>query len=109
MNIKELYLKTIFCCIACDGDIAKEEIALVQKMVSEDETFDGIDVKSLLDKWITDINENGTSFLRTYLSELADSNLTEQEQLTITDLAIKAIEANNRMNTQKLNSSRRYA
>lgn len=97
MNIKELYLKTIFCCIACDGDIAKEEIALVQKMVSEDETFDGIDVKSLLDKWITDINENGTSFLRTYLSELADSNLTEQEQLTITDLAIKAIEANNRI------------
>lgn len=95
MNIKELYLKTIFCCIACDGDIAKEEIVLVQKMVSEDEMFDGVDVKSLLDRWIAEINENGTSFLRTYLSELADSNLTEQEQLTITDLAIKAIEADN--------------
>ena len=24
MEIKELYLKTVFCCMACDGDIAKE-------------------------------------------------------------------------------------
>lgn len=98
MNIKELYLKTIFCCIACDGDIAKEEIALVQKMVSEDDIFDGVDVKSLLDKWIADINENGGRLvLKTYLGELADSNLSEQEQLTIVDLAIKAIEADNRI------------
>ena len=26
MTKEELYLKTIFCCIACDGDIATEEV-----------------------------------------------------------------------------------
>lgn len=97
MTTKELFLKTIFSCISCDGDIAKEEIALIQKIVSEDKMFDGIDVKSLLDKWIAEINESGAMFLRAYLSELADANLSEQEQLTIVDLAIKAIEADNRI------------
>ena len=26
MTKEELYLKTIFCCIACDGDVATEEV-----------------------------------------------------------------------------------
>lgn len=97
MNTKELYLKTIFCCIACDGDIAKEEIALLQRMVSDDKIFEGIDAHSLLDKWIADINEDGSLFLKNYLRELENSNLAEQAQLTIVDLAIKAIEADNRI------------
>lgn len=28
MTKEELYLKTIFCCIACDGDIATEEVGI---------------------------------------------------------------------------------
>lgn len=34
MVIKELYLKTVFCCMACDGDIAKEEFSLLNKYPS---------------------------------------------------------------------------
>ena len=30
MTKEELYLKTIFCCIACDGDIATEEVDMVK-------------------------------------------------------------------------------
>ena len=30
MTKEELYLKTIFCCIACDGDIATEEVGMVR-------------------------------------------------------------------------------
>ena len=33
MDINILYLKTEFCCMACDGDIAKEEIAFVKCFV----------------------------------------------------------------------------
>ena len=29
MKTNELYLKTAFCCMACDGDIATEEIELI--------------------------------------------------------------------------------
>lgn len=97
MTTKELYLKTLFCCIACDGDIAKEEVELLQDMISEDKLFHDIDVKTLLDKWIDDINDNGTQFLSNYLIELSDANLSDAEQLTIVGLAIKAIEADNRI------------
>lgn len=97
MTTKELYLKTLFSCIACDGDIAKEEVELLQNLVSEDKLFHEVDVKTLLDKWISDINEDGTTFLNSYLEDLANSKLSEQEQLTIVDLAIKAIEADNRI------------
>lgn len=97
MTTKELYLKTVFSCIACDGDIAKEEVELLQNIVSEDKMFHEVDVKTLLDKWISEINEDGTKFLNSYLEELANSKLSEQEQLTVVDLAIKAIEADNRI------------
>lgn len=32
MTKEELYLKTIFCCIACDGDIATEEVDMIREM-----------------------------------------------------------------------------
>lgn len=97
MTTKELYLKTIFCCIACDGDIAKEEIEMIRTKVSKDKIFEGLNVKSLLDKWIAEINDHGSLFLKAYLNELADASLSEQEQLDVVDLAIKAIEADNRI------------
>ena len=32
MTKEELYLKTVFCCIACDGDIATEEVDMVREL-----------------------------------------------------------------------------
>ncbi|MDY6253119.1 MAG: hypothetical protein SPL48_10380 [Bacteroidales bacterium] len=50
MNTKELYLKTIFCCIACDGDIANEEVELIRNMASTSNTFDDLEVEELLNE-----------------------------------------------------------
>lgn len=30
MTLQEIYLKTVFCCMACDGDIAPEEIEIIR-------------------------------------------------------------------------------
>lgn len=97
MNTKELYLKTIFCCIACDGDIANEEVDLIRNMASTSNTFDDLEVEELLNEWIAEINENGARFLQSYLSDLGEAKLTNQEQLMIADLAIQSIEADNRI------------
>ena len=32
---KELYLKTAFCCMACDGNIAEEEVQLIRDYTKE--------------------------------------------------------------------------
>lgn len=93
MEAQELLLKTIFACMACDGDIAKEEIDLVRNLVKNTQLFNGFDVETKLNKYIESINKYGVSFLNQYLSELAETELTKEEELNIIDLAFKTIEA----------------
>ena len=97
MEKTELYLKTIFCCMACDGEIAKEEIEMVKRLGSEYEMFSCIEMESYLNKWIAAINENGTVFFNSYLNELSKMALSQSEQLFIVDLAFKTIEADERI------------
>lgn len=95
MNKTELLLKTLFCCSACDGEIASEEIELVKNLTEQQEIFNGINVEDSLNKYIDGINSEGKQFLRSYLNELSDANLSDEEQITLVDLAIKMIEADN--------------
>ena len=95
MTKEELYLKTIFCCIACDGDIATEEVDMVRDLCAKDRIFHNLDSEEYLNAWITEINEQGGVFLQTYLKEINSVELNEQEQLLLVSLAIKAIEADN--------------
>ena len=46
MTSNELYLKTVFSCIACDGEIAPEEIELVRKLSKENDAFKDIDAET---------------------------------------------------------------
>ena len=97
MTKDELYLKTIFCCIACDGDIATEEVNLVRNLCTKDNIFHNIDLEKLINSWISEINEQGGTFLQSYLNELSSMALTETEQLQLVSLAIKAIEIDNQV------------
>lgn len=93
----ELYLRTAFACMACDGDIAVEEIALVKKMAEQSDLFSSIDVENKLNEYVNQINKQGRSFLSTYLSDLANVGLTEKEEFEIVRIAIQTIEADNRI------------
>lgn len=95
MDKKELYLKTIFSCMVCDGSIATEEIGLVRELANSSELFMDFDVEKHLNAYITEINENGTRFLSRYLSELADAELDKELQMNIVNLSLKTIEADN--------------
>ena len=97
MTTNELYLKTVFSCIACDGEIAPEEIELVRKLSKENDAFKDIDAESLINKWIDEINSKGGVFLRQYLSEVAEQELDEKQQLEIINFALQAIEIDNRI------------
>lgn len=95
MTKEELYLKTIFCCIACDGNIATEEVDMVRNLCAKDRIFHNLDSEEYLNSWITEINEQGGVFLQTYLKEINSVELNKQEQLLLASLAIKAIEVDN--------------
>lgn len=97
MTKQELYLKTMFCCMACDGDIAEEEVNLLKETAIQTPMFNGMEVESILNGYVSAINQNGSQFLRRYLKELAEANLEENEELQIVELSIKMIEADNRI------------
>lgn len=97
MKSQDLLLKTIFACMACDGDIAKEEVQLLRDIIANTVLFKDMDVEIALKNYVDSINENGVSFLNQYLSEVAEGELTKDEQMRLIDLAFKTIEADNRI------------
>ncbi len=97
MNTNELYLKTLFCCSACDGEIAPEEVSLVKQLSLNDSTFEGLDAENILNAYVEKINEQGSLFLKDYLSEVANATLSDEEQVKLIELAIRMIEADNQI------------
>lgn len=93
MKANELILKAVFCCMACDGEIAEEEIKLVKNIAVNTDLFKDLDVEKQLNKYVALINEQGTAFLNCFVAELADSQLSKAEELQLVKLAIQTIEA----------------
>lgn len=93
MTKHELYLKTIFCCMTCDGDIAEDEVSLLREQTLAQDEFKDLDVQNLLDIWIGKVNLSGSAFLKGFLDEISRQVLAEDEQMKIISLAIRTIEA----------------
>lgn len=97
MEANELYLKALFCCSACDGNIAQEEVSLVKGLSENDKSFEGMDVESILNTYVAQINEKGKLFIKDFLNELTQTKLKDMEQIKLVDLVIKMIEADNQI------------
>ena len=67
-----MYLKTAFCCMACDGDIAQQELDTIASLSP---LTDSTRLQALLNTFVEQITTTGVNFLRQYLGELKDANL----------------------------------
>ena len=81
--------------MACDGDIAQEEIDMIKSVCVQMSILEGVDVENVLNAYISAINKKGALFLRKYLNELSAEKLTLEDELQIIDLSIRMIEADN--------------
>ena len=88
MERKELYLKTAFCCMACDGDIAPEEIEKIKELPH----FKGMDLQHLLSEYLSQLKAEGNMFLKKFLDEVKAASLSEQEECELTSIAVQTIE-----------------
>lgn len=93
MKNQELLLRTIFACMACDGDIAFEEVQVLRELIEDTDLFKDLDVEEVLKKYVDSINKDGVSFLNNYLCNIAEDTLSKAEQMCLIDLAFKTIEA----------------
>lgn len=93
MNKPQIYLKTVFCCMACDGEIAPEEVQLATSIWADSGEGGGNEISATLGAWAAEIRTLGKQFLENYLRELAAAELSDEEQMRVVDLAFKTIEA----------------
>ena len=84
MKTNELYLKTLFCCCACDGEIAQEEVDMIKELTENSTLFQEIQVEYSINEYVNQINSQGKAFLKDYLSELSNTVLSDDEQITLT-------------------------
>lgn len=103
----ELFLKTVFCCMACDGEIANEELTLVKNIATDQAVFEGLDVSTKLGEYAESIQRVGNEFLTSFLKELAAAQLSANEELQIVKLAIDTIEADNNIEYSEISFFKR--
>ena len=97
MERNELYLKTAFCCMACDGEIADEEVALLNRTASNEHVFDGLDIQNKINEYVSAINNQGKQFLDNYLDDVKVAELNDDDALQLIKIAIETIEADNQI------------
>lgn len=93
ITFDKLLLKTAFCCMASDGNIDKREVATLQSLCQNLDLFKNFDFQVEINKLVKEINTNGKQFIRRYLDLLSNANLSEDEEITLIDFAIKTIYA----------------
>lgn len=93
MTFNKLLLKTVFCCMAADGNIDKREIALIKSLCENSPLFGNLNFKEEINQLVSNINTSGKEFIQHYFDLLKATELSEQEELTLIDFAIQTINA----------------
>jgi len=93
IEFDKLLLKTSFCCLASDGNIDKREISLLKSIFTDKEQYKDLNFDDKLNSFIKIYNEKGKSFFTFYFDLLKESELNEEEELAVIDIAVKTIKA----------------
>jgi uncharacterized tellurite resistance protein B-like protein len=93
ITFDKLLLKTAFCCMAADGNIDDREISLIKSMCEESPLFTNFNFQEEINLLVGKINSGGKSFIQYYFDLLKQSQLNEEEELTLIDFAIQTINA----------------
>jgi uncharacterized tellurite resistance protein B-like protein len=98
-SVTHLLLKTAFCCMACDGEIASEEVALIKSICKKTPALQLVDFETEINQFITDINVNSKGFLSDFFKTIEQNapDLTEQEEFDLINIAVKVIKADNKI------------
>ena len=83
--------------MACDGEIAKEEVSTLKKLSEDQHLFEKDDLNEVLPVIMNSLEKYGYEFVKSYLNLLEKSNFNEIQALQILDVATKTIYADNKI------------
>ena len=93
--------------MACDGEIANEELELVKHLATSSTLFEGLEIEKQLNEYVAEINVQGLSFLAGYINSIVNAQLTEQQELDLAKIAIKMIEADKKIEYSEISFFKR--
>ena len=98
-NFNNLLLQTAFCCMACDGEIAPEEVKLIKSECELLPALQNVDFSTEINKFVSDFNADSKKFFKIYFEILEHNvaDLTEQNELDLLDFAIRVIKADEKI------------
>lgn len=97
ITFDNLLLKTAFCCMAADGNIDDREISLIKSMCEKSPLFNNFNFQEEINLLVGKINSGGQTFIQYYFDLLKQSQLNEEEELTLIDFAIQTINADDQI------------
>jgi uncharacterized tellurite resistance protein B-like protein len=83
--------------MACDGNIADEEVSLLKNKVTDESIFKGLDAQAKISEYVKSINEQKQQFLKNYITEVKKANLDDDSALQLIKIAIDTIEADHQI------------
>lgn len=89
----KVLLKTVFCCMASDGEIDKREIELIKSLCRSEDVFNNFDFVAEINSLVMEFNSNSRDFISKFFKELGISALSESEELMLINFAIETIKA----------------
>ena len=101
-EFKKFLFKSAVMTMACDGNIAEEEISEIKNMVFNEIYFMGFDYEDQLKDGIDDIKVNGKVAINQYLQELNSIELNEHQEILLVEVILKIIEADNEIQTSEI-------
>jgi uncharacterized tellurite resistance protein B-like protein len=93
ITFDKLLIQTAFCCMASDGKIDDREVNLIKAICEKHPLFSNFNFQEEVNFLIREINKRGKDFIKDYFDLLNQTQLSEEEELTLIDFAIQTINA----------------
>ncbi|WP_035671310.1 TerB family tellurite resistance protein [Flavobacterium sp. 83] len=97
LDFKNFLFKSAVMAMACDGDIADEEVIEIKKIVANEIYFLGYDFEEPLKVNIDNIKVNGRNAINLYLQEIVSNDLNEHQELLIIEILLRVIQADGKV------------
>lgn len=96
-EFNKVLLLTSVCCMACDGEIAKEEVETLKQLSQDQVLFGNEDINLVLPIIMDSLSKYGYDFVKSYLELLDKADFDEQQEIKILDVATKTIYADKKV------------
>jgi uncharacterized tellurite resistance protein B-like protein len=101
-DFKTFLFKSAVMAMACDGDIAEEEINEIKNIVANEIYFMGYDFEEPLKSNIENIKINGKNAINQYLQEIVSNELHEHQEILLIEVILRMIHADNKIEDSEL-------